>query len=197
MVNRNNFVWNIPFFFFVFLSLFILLKFIFIFFFRAAFEPQFLFDLTPLYVLTGIDNLQLLFLSIVIVLIDTYLHINPTPKNIKKSFLPTIVILSGLGFGITTKEIGFSTIPQYILFGFFLAILLIDHRRTLLQPQVTPRTAPSPPTPLFVSSVILLIVVLYLQIQVVSFFASLLLQCILSLWSLCSLESLPIFSSLF
>ena len=56
----DYFIWYFPLCFFVFLVLFMFVKFIFIFFFRAGFEPRFMFDLTPYYLLTGVNNLHLL-----------------------------------------------------------------------------------------------------------------------------------------
>lgn len=147
MNKPGDIIWNIPFYFFVFLGLFISIKFIFIFFFRAAFEPQFIFDLTPFYVLSGVNSLQLLFLSLIVVGYDTYLHMQPTRKNILRSFIPTALMLCGLGLGITTKEISFSYLANYLLFGLLLFIIIVDHRRTLISPEMLPPKAPPKPLP--------------------------------------------------
>jgi len=131
MINLNNkLLLMVPLFFFIFLSLFIFFKFIFIFFFRAAFEPSFIFELTPFYVLAGLNNLQLLFLSLIVVFLDTYLHIKATRKNLLYSFIPTSLMLSGSGVGIITHGISINI----LLFGLLLFVILIDHRRTLLYP---------------------------------------------------------------
>jgi len=115
----------------LFLTIFISFKFVFIFFFRAAFEPQFIFELTPYYVLKGVNNLQLLFLSFIVILFSTYFHLKATRRNLVYSFLPTATMLCGLGLSIATKEITTSNLYHYLVFGCLLFILLIDHRHTL------------------------------------------------------------------
>lgn len=147
MEQHNINIWNIPFYFFIFLGIFISFKFVFIFFFRAAFDPRFIFELTPFYILSGMNNLQLIFLSLIVVASNTYLHINITRKNLTRSFIPTIVMLSGLGIGITTKDISVSNLPQYLVFGLLLFILVIDHRRTLIFSETLPdEKSPKPQT---------------------------------------------------
>ena len=148
MEQHNIVIWNIPFYFFIFLGIFITFKFVFIFFFRAAFEPRFIFELTPFYIFSGMNNLQLLFLSLFVVAFDTYLHIKLTRKNLYRSFLPTSLMLAGLGLGITTKEISLSNFPHYLLFGLLLFTLIIDHRRTLILPETLPSEVPPKPQPL-------------------------------------------------
>ena len=142
MEKQNNIFWQIPFFFFLFLGIFLTIKFLFIFFFRAAFEPHFLFELTPFYLLTGMNNLQLLLLSFLVVAYDTYLHVKLTRRNLIRSFIPTSIMLAGLGIGIATNEISLENIPQYLLFGILLFIILIDHRRTLIFTETLPLQAP-------------------------------------------------------
>lgn len=146
--HNNSVLWMIPLYFFIFLCLFISFKFIFIFFFRAAFEPRFIFELTPFYILLGVNNLQLLFLSLIVVFYDTYFHIKATRKNLKYSFIPTLIMLCGLGLAITTKEISVSNLPYYLLFGLLLSVILIDHRRTLIYPETLPSAEPVKPEPL-------------------------------------------------
>ena len=139
MAQHNIVIWNIPFYFFIFLGFFLTLKFVFIFFFRAAFEPRFIFELTPFYFLSGMNNLQLIFLSLIVVASDMYFHINLTKKNLYRSFIPTSCMLTGLGLGITTKAISINNLPQYLIFGLLLFILIIDHRRTLIFPETLPQ----------------------------------------------------------
>jgi len=124
--------------FFIFLSIFISVKFIFIFFLKAAYEPSFIFEMTPLHLLSGINSLQLIFLSLLVILFDTYLHVKATRRNLIYSYLPTILVLAGLGLSMMLNEINTSYILHYVIFGFFLAILLIDHRRILTLP-VSPK----------------------------------------------------------
>ena len=75
--------------FLIFLTIYLLVKFIFIFFFRAAFEPQFMFDLTPYYILSGVNYLHLIVLSLIVIFIDAYLHLKINKKNLAFSFIPT------------------------------------------------------------------------------------------------------------
>ena len=94
--------------------------------------------MTPLHLLSGINSLQLIFLSLLVILFDTYLHVKATRRNLIYSYLPTILILAGLGLSMMLNEINTSYILHYVIFGFFLAILLIDHRRILTLP-VSPK----------------------------------------------------------
>jgi len=125
-----------PFCFFVFLSIFISIKFVFIFFFRAAYEPTFMFELTPFYVLSGLNNLQLLFLLLIFIIFNTYLHVNATRRNLMYSFLPTAIMLGGLGFAITTRELAISNLFHYLVFGCLLFVILIDHKNILTSSDV-------------------------------------------------------------
>jgi PAS domain S-box-containing protein len=118
--------------------MFIIVKFIVIFFFRTAYEPDFMFQLTPFYLLSGLNNLHLLFLSLFIVILESYLHLNSTKKNLTYSFLPTIIMLSGCGYAITTKEMNISNLSYYIVFICLILALLIDHRHTLIFEDVEP-----------------------------------------------------------
>lgn len=135
MEQHSMILWNFPFYFFIFLGIFLTFKFVFIFFFRATFEPRFIFELTPFYIFSGTNNLQLVFLSLLVVGSATYLHIKLTRKNLLRSLIPTVIMLGGLGLGITTKDISFSNLPHYFIFGLLLFILIIDHRRTLILPE--------------------------------------------------------------
>ncbi len=130
-------IWYLPLCFFIFLAFFILIKFIFIFFFNAAFEPEFMFVLTPYYLLSGVNNLHLLLISLIVVGFNAYLHFKISKKNLIFSFIPTGIMLAGLGFKIATLEMSISYILQYILFGVLLIITLVDHRLVLIFPEVT------------------------------------------------------------
>ena len=136
MRNVSSILWVFPFCFFVFFLIFISIKFVFIFFFRAAYEPTFMFELTPFYLISGLSNLQLLFLSLILIIFDTYLHVKANKRNLMYSFLPTAIMLGGLGFAITTKELAISNIFQYLVFGCLLFVILIDHKNILTFPDV-------------------------------------------------------------
>ncbi len=134
MKKISSILWFFPFCFFVFFSIFISIKFVFIFFFRAAYEPTFMFELTPFYILSGLNNLQLLFLSLIFIIFNTYLHVKATRRNLMYSFLPTAIMLGGLGFAITTKELAISNLFHYLVFGCLLFVILIDHKNILTYP---------------------------------------------------------------
>ena len=102
--------------FFVFLVIFISVKFIFIFFFRASYEPEFISFLTPYYILSGVNNQHLTVLSIIIITINVYLHVKINKKNLLLSFIPTGIMLTGLGFKIATSEITISNFLHYLIF---------------------------------------------------------------------------------
>ncbi|MFO7678387.1 MAG: hypothetical protein R6V50_08440 [Thermoplasmatota archaeon] len=134
MKKLNYVLWYFPLSFFVFLGIYTFVKFIFIFFFNAAFEPVFIFDFAPLYMLSGINPLQLIFLSLILIFFEIYLHLNISRKNILLSFIPTSIILSGLGLRIATNEMSTNYMLHYIAFGCFLAIALMDQKLSLLLP---------------------------------------------------------------
>ncbi|UCF12607.1 MAG: PAS domain-containing protein [Thermoplasmatales archaeon] len=136
MKRINYILWYFPFCFFVFLAIYIFIKFLFIFFFRAAYEPEFMFDLTPYYILSGVNNLHLLFLSLIAIIFDAYLHANVSKRYLLFSFFPTGVMLSGLGLKIASGEMVLSNFFHYLTFGCLLVIMLIDHKHILIFPEI-------------------------------------------------------------
>ncbi|UCH71637.1 MAG: hypothetical protein JSW62_04360 [Thermoplasmatales archaeon] len=70
-----------------------------------------------------------------------------TIKHLKYSLITTLIMVSGLGLGLATKEISTSNIFHYLLFGLFLFIVITDHRRTLIYPETLP-SAEAKPKPL-------------------------------------------------
>lgn len=119
-------------------------KFIFIFFFRAAYEPEFMFNLTPYYALSGVSNLHLLFLSLIVVIFNVYLHVKLNKRNLLFSFIPTGIMLTGLGLKIASGEMVISNFFNYLIFGCLLVIFIIDHKHTLVFPDIiaTPKEEP-------------------------------------------------------
>jgi len=136
MKKDSSILWLFPLYFFVFLAIFLSAKFIFIFFFRASYEPDFMFKLTPFHTLSGFNNLQLLFLSLVVIISGMYLHLKVTKKNLTYSFVSTAIMLCGLGFSIATEEISISNILNYLIFGCLLIAILIDQKHILLFPEI-------------------------------------------------------------
>jgi PAS domain S-box-containing protein len=123
--------WLFPCCLFIFFSIYLLVKFIFIFFFRASFEPRFIFELTPFYLLSGLSSLQLGLLSLLIIFTDMYLHLRSGKRNLLLSFLPTSVMLSSLGFTIMFSPMGITYIYHYGMFGCLLLVVLIDYQYVL------------------------------------------------------------------
>ncbi len=144
MKKVNYIFWYFPLCFFVFITIFIFVKFVFIFFFRAAYEPEFIFDLIPFYVLSGVNNLHLILLSLIVVVLDSYLHAKVSKKNLIFSFLPTGVMLGGLGLAIASREMAISNFFHYLIFGCLLVIVVIDHKHILMFPEIiaTPKKEP-------------------------------------------------------
>jgi PAS domain S-box-containing protein len=132
MKKHNNRSWLFPCCLFVFFSIFITVKFVFIFFFRASYEPEFIFELTPFHILSGINNIQLLFLSLAVILLDTYFHVKATKRSLIYSYLPTSLMLSGLGLTIMFGEMDMSYVYHYLIFGCLLLVVLIDQRHILM-----------------------------------------------------------------
>jgi len=130
-----------PLLFFLFITLFILVKFLMIVLFRAAFEPQFILNLTPYYLLSGTNSLDLLLLSLLVVIFDVYLHINVSKKNLMLSFIPTIIMLSGLGISIASGTLDASYVIHFLIFGCLILIALIDQKQILIfqESNVTPK----------------------------------------------------------
>ena len=123
--------WLFPNCLFIFFSIYLLVKFVFIFFFRAAFEPKFIFELTPFYLLSGLSNVQLGLLSLMIIFVDMYLHLRSGKRNLLLSFLPTSVMLSSLGFTIMFSPMDIAYVYHYGLFGCLLFVVLIDYKYVL------------------------------------------------------------------
>ncbi len=52
------------------------------------------------------------------------------------SFMPTAIMLGGLGFAITTNELAISNLFHYLVFGCLLFVILIDHKNILTSPDI-------------------------------------------------------------
>lgn len=94
--------------------------------------------MTPFHLLSGINNLQLIFLSFAVIISDTYLHMRVTRRNLIYSYIPTSLILAGLGPSIILNEVDTSYILHYIVFGIFLSVILLDHRYILTKAEKEP-----------------------------------------------------------
>jgi hypothetical protein len=120
-----------PFAFFIFLSSFLITKSLFILLFNASFSPSFILKLTPLYLISSINEFQLLFFSLLIVIVDTYLHVRDTRKNLLYSFIPTLIMSISVSIVIASNAISVEYTAYYLLFFLLLTILLIDNQRLL------------------------------------------------------------------
>ncbi|HHH80156.1 MAG TPA: DUF4332 domain-containing protein [Thermoplasmatales archaeon] len=140
-MNKSN-SWMFSFIFFVFLSSFVAAKAVFILFFQASFDPPFILQLTPLYLLPAVNNLQLFLFSLIVVVFDAYLHIKDTRRNLLYSLIPTLIMLSGVSSVIIMNEFSVEYTVHYLLFLFLLVILVVDHRRTL--PAIKEKVKPMP-----------------------------------------------------
>jgi PAS domain S-box-containing protein len=127
---RSN-SWLFPNCLFIFFSIYLLVKCVFIFFFRASYEPKFIFELTPFYLLSGVSNVQLVVLSLLVMLSDMYLHLRSGKRSLLFSFLPTSVMLSSVGFTIMFSPMDISYVIHYALFGCLLLVVLIDYQYVL------------------------------------------------------------------
>jgi PAS domain S-box-containing protein len=116
---------------FIFFSLYLFVKFIFIFFFSAAYEPRFMFEFTPCYLLAGVSNLQLLVLTLVVMVSDLYLHLQSGRRRLLFSFIPTAIMLSGIGTSIMTNQMDLTYAYHYAIFGCLLLVVLIDYNYVL------------------------------------------------------------------
>jgi len=127
---------------FLFFSIFISVKFIFIFFFRAAYEPSFMFNFTPFYLFSGISSTQLLFLSLGMIWVDTLLHFKATKRNLLLSYFPSSIIISGLGIAMVLNEASVSYLFHYLIFCLLLLAILIDHNHILKSDEISTMALP-------------------------------------------------------
>jgi PAS domain S-box-containing protein len=116
---------------FIFFSLYLFVKFIFIFFFSASYDPKFMFDFTPCYLLSGVNNLQLLVLTLVVMFSDLFLHLQSARRQLLLSFIPTAIMLSGIGISIMTNQMDLAFAYHYAIFGCLLLVVLIDYNFVL------------------------------------------------------------------
>ena len=128
IINRLS---NLPYYFFIFISSFILIEFIFIFFLNASYTPRIIFDLTPFHIIEGISDLQLLFLSLIFCLINTYFHTKEEKHFLLYSFFLTGMMIAGLSTAIITQNLSVDYVPHYLVFGLLIFIVPLDHNKYL------------------------------------------------------------------
>jgi PAS domain S-box-containing protein len=131
MRKLHKYSWLFPNCLLIFLSIYLFVKFIFIFFFSAAYTPRLIFELTPLYLFSGVSNSQLALLSLVVMFSDLYLHVWSGKRRLLFSFVPTALMLSSIGYTIMFNELDLSFVFHYVLFGSLLLVVLIDYHYVL------------------------------------------------------------------
>jgi len=131
MKKDSQFFWYFPFYFITFLTIYVVIKFSISLIFRASFEPIVIFQITPFFAVSGLDELQLLFINMIMLVFASYFHINDTRKNLYYSFITTILFIAGIGLSIASTELSLSQFLHYLLFGCFILVALVDHRRLL------------------------------------------------------------------
>lgn len=119
----------------LFFSCYTVLKFIVIFFFMTAYIPSFLFDFSFLYMFSGFDNTQLLFIGMILIITNLYLHLALSKRHLLFSFPLTLLLLSGIGLRVATSAVSLNYIFHYIIFSMLLLVLVIDHKLYLFIPE--------------------------------------------------------------
>lgn len=106
----------------------------------AGYEPLFLYHLTPFYLLSGLSNVHLLLLSLVLMIFDMYLHLWSNKRKLLLSFLPTSLMITGIGYKMMFSPLDVSYVLHYVIFGLLLAVILIDYQDILkgVQPVIIP-----------------------------------------------------------
>lgn len=123
--------WLFPTCFFIFFSIYLFVKFLFVFFFSAAYEPRFIYQMTPFYLFSGVSNIQLLSLSLVLCVFDLYLHVFVSKRKLLLSFLPTSLLGLGIGYTVMFNPPDISFIFHYGLFGCLMLVILVDYQYVL------------------------------------------------------------------
>ena len=100
----------------------------------TSFTPSFLFDFSFLYMFSGFDSTQLLFIGLIVLLCNLYFHMSLSKKHLLFSFPLTLLLLSGIGIRVATSTFSFNFVYHYIIFSFLLLVLVIDHRLYLFIP---------------------------------------------------------------
>jgi hypothetical protein len=101
----------------------------------TAYIPSFLFDFSFLYMFSGFDNTQLLFIGMILIITNLYLHLALSKRHLLFSFPLTLLLLSGIGLRVATSAVSLNYIFHYIIFSMLLLILVIDHKLYLFIPE--------------------------------------------------------------
>jgi len=90
------------------------------------------------------NNLQLLFASLLIVIVNAYLHAVDNNSFLKYSFIFTSIMISGIGAAVITKPIGINYIVHYIVFALLLITVMVDQKRLIATThRITSKDKPS------------------------------------------------------
>lgn len=118
----------IPFTFFFLLGLYAVIKFFLVVFWTLNFNTKIMLELTPFF-LFKMNPVQLFILSAVVAGSDAYFHFQNHGKNIVISFIPTALMLFGIGAAIYVSE--WNNPFYYALFAIMLGVTVVDHRYLL------------------------------------------------------------------
>ena len=81
------------------------------------------------------NNLQLLFASLLVVIVNAYLHAVDNNSFLKYSFIFTSIMISGIGAAIVTKPIGINYLVHYIVFALLLITVMVDQKKLITAAQ--------------------------------------------------------------
>ena len=118
----------IPFTFFFFIGLYVVIKFFLVMFWTLNFSTKMVLEMTPFF-LFKMNPVQLFLLSAIVAGSDAYLHFQNHGRNIVYSFIPTALMLVGIGAAIYVSE--WNNPLYYALFAIMLGVTVVDHRYLL------------------------------------------------------------------
>ena len=127
-MNEKDKLSIIPFTFFFFLGLYVVIKFFLVVFWTLNFNPRFIMELTPFFLLK-MNPVQLFILSAIVAGSDAYFHFQDYGRNMVYSFIPSFIMIIGIGTSIYLYE--WESPFYYMLFAVMLAAMLMDYRYIL------------------------------------------------------------------
>ncbi len=109
---------------FMFLGLYMVAEFFIILFWTLDFSNPIVLYLTPFFLL-GLGPIQLIVLSAGFAMLDAYLHTDGSEKRIRMSFIPSVIMLTGVGMALYLEE--YENPLFYVIFVFILVGILADY----------------------------------------------------------------------
>lgn len=114
--------------FLVFLTSFIGMKTIFIIFFSTPFDPAFILHLSPLILFPSVSDIQLLFASLTLVVLNLYFHLRSGRFDTIASIIITSIMAGGLSISILSSESYLNITIEYPILVLMLVMLATDIR---------------------------------------------------------------------